>query len=149
MDEPASAKSPDYVWSCAACGTSNPAGSSTCGRCDLPAYASGKSIAQRKRSLQSVKPPFDAHLASKEHFAGDWTLFFPEGIFAILVVLALPFWVGKLLFNGALASAASLLLLAGSGIAIGVIAWREKNKWLLYGGVVLILLGAWSALQFA
>jgi hypothetical protein len=139
-------KAPPYVWSCHACGTSNQAGQAKCSQCGLPAIATGKAIAQQIAHLRPESPAHTPQATDKKHFADDWMLLLPEAAFAGVVVLALPFWAVGLLSKGEVGSAISLLGLCGAGIGLGFYAWRVENKWLLYLGVLLVLVGAWSAL---
>ena len=124
----------------------NPPDTPACLKCELPAYASGKAIAEKAESLQATAASVEPEMAKEKHFANDWALFFPEGVLAVLVLLALPIWVGSLLAKGANGAALSLSFLAVSGFGVGIFAWRKENKWLLYLGVMLVLFGAWSAL---
>ena len=139
------AKKPPYAWRCSACEATNDAGIARC-NCGLAAYSDGRAIAQRTAQLRPPPAPRPEAPKPGSLLSGnDWILFFPEGIFAAITVLALPFWAWRLMHSGAFMAAASLLALSGVGIALSLIAWRGNHKWLLYAGMMFILLGAWSA----
>ena len=142
---PKSERAPPYAWRCGACESANDSGVVWCAKCGIAAYSPGKAIAKRASELRPPPPP-SSHDADAWPSANDLALFFPEGLLAGLTVLALPIWLIRLLYNGAYGAAASLFALAGIGIALCVAAFRERNKWVLYIGVVFILLGGWSAL---
>jgi hypothetical protein len=145
---PTTPKKPSYAWQCCACRSSNDAGVERCVGCGLDAYSKGKTIAQRAARLRPPAPattPPPAPNPESRLTGSDWLLFFPEGILAAITVLSLPVWVGRLLRDGAHGAAASLLALSGVGVTLSVIAWRNKNKWEVYAGMMFILLGAWSA----
>ncbi|WP_128003635.1 hypothetical protein [Piscinibacter defluvii] len=135
-------KTPSYDWRCHSCGETNAAGTGRCTSCGFPAFAPGRKIvaAVRERESTDATAPVSATHASQDDL--DWAFLFPEVIFAVAVILAFPFWFLSLLHEASYRSALALALLVSSGVGLGWWAWRIENKWVLYAGIVLVLLGA-------
>ena len=127
-------KAPTYRWICHKCSSSNEPHTTNCASCGFAAVASPQDI---ERSFSGYKPPhYDAE--SAEHAKSIW-LFFPEGLFAALLVLVTPFWSIKLAISGHITAAA--VLIAGIGLAVYAFVWlvHREQKYLAYFTMVAAL----------
>jgi hypothetical protein len=72
----------------------------------------------------------------------DFVTFIPEGVIALAVVAASPFWLVWLVAHGKYSAA--LILVAGVAAAtwLGVFAYRHREKSLLYVAIVVALITA-------
>mgnify|MGYP001179147809 FL=1 len=120
--------------------------------CGFPSRATGMQItAERKRRAQLLQA--GEHDSSPEpppcerHFANDFALFFPEGLFAVITLLAAPFWALNQLSLGHYGAGLGLAAASAVGLALAVIAWRHQNKWLLYAGVLVVVSGSYLAMS--
>ena len=106
--------------------------------------------AERKRRAKQLQPE-DQHTAAavppERNFANDFVLFFPEGLFAVITLLATPFWALNQLSLGHYAAGIGLIVASAAGIGIAIFAWQNRNKWLLYAGVLVVLSGGYLAMS--
>ena len=135
-------KPPIYRWVCHACSATNPAGVIRCANCAFPAFAPGRKIAEAAEEQKPVHLRTPEKAQRTERSELDWLIFFPEGILAVVVVLAFPFWLISLVFDGNYRQALFLFLFSSCGLALGVFAWRQDSKLLLYLCMLFVLLGA-------
>jgi uncharacterized membrane protein len=128
---------PSYNWRCYKCDAVNEAGCSLCGACGFTSNADGRDIAANE--------PVSTTVASN---AAPWfkpLIFFPEGLFAILAVLAAPVWIFKRAAAGEYLSAALLLVCGVAGVYVVGLGLSRKSNWITYLGVMSLVLMAWVA----
>lgn len=128
---------PSYNWRCYKCDAVNEAGCSLCSACGFAANAAGRDIAS--------KEPASPTVASKSVPWCNPLIFFPEGLFAILAVLAAPVWIFKRAAAGEYLSAALLLVCGVAGVYVVGLGLSRKSSWITYLGVMSLVLMAWVA----
>jgi hypothetical protein len=125
---------PDYDWQCGVCHEVNLAGTTRCSQCDTPAK---KPAIERTASRHKDVIVHSPNVTPVDQ--SNWLFFFPEGIWAIAVVLASPFWFISLLNGGRYASATILALSVITGLALAGESIHRRT--LLYAAMMSVLLG--------
>jgi hypothetical protein len=139
-------KAPTYDWRCHSCEAANVAGAFRCASCGFPAFAPGRKIVAAVHEREATRVPAAVEHRQRVSDETNWLIFFPEGIFALFVVLASPFWFLSLLSRASYAKAGLLAFFVASGLGLGWWAWRSQSKWVLYTGMVAVLAGAACAI---
>ena len=140
---------PTYRWTCFICEAPNEAGALVCVSCGFSSHATGAQIVaeRERRALLRRVDESTSPTPRERHFANDWVLFFPESLFAIITLLAAPFWALNQVSTGHYAAGLGLIAASAAGISIAVFAWHAKNKWLLYAAVLVVLSGGYFAMS--
>lgn len=129
---------PSYDWVCHKCKAVTPAEQSVCSSCRFPAEASGKKI--ERATLSYPLPRKNQSLVFS-----DFALFFPEILFAGLVVIVSPVWALVLLLNGHVLPTAVLAIGISGSSYVFIQGVRRQAKYLAYIGTIGSLLTAYFA----
>ena len=111
---------PTYTWICHRCEKSNPPNTDKCFDCGFAAIASAEEI--DPELFKRPAPVIDSNF---------W-LFFPEGLIAILFLLASPWLFLRLLLNDRPIAALSLVVMIATCSYGFYWSWKHKQKFVAY-----------------